>query len=65
MTKYIFGISTGETGEFGVGDIVESTPDKVEYTEECIILDEEPVFNLFEIKVDANGVPRISYIDRF
>lgn len=52
MTKPVFGPSTGETGQYGVGEIVKSTIDKVSYDGDfdCFMIDGEPVYEVYEIE---------------
>ena len=59
MSKF-FGVSMGETGQYGIGDIVmgeeididiptdPSDPDR-------ILLDGEPVYNVFQLKDENDG----------
>ena len=49
--KY-YGVSTGETGQYGIGDIVISDNEPTAQGEE-LFLDDEPVYNVFT--VDENG----------
>lgn len=52
--KVFYGVSTGDTGEYGVGDIF-SGSEVTEDEDGCILLDGEPVLNVFKI-VDGEVV---------
>jgi len=61
MSKTYYGISTGETGEYGVGDLVES--DRWDYEENGggYVVDGEPCFNVITIDEDSYG--QIRYVN--
>lgn len=54
--KFYYGCSTGETGQYGVGDVVRGT--QWTKTDDGYELDGEPVYNVWFIKDD-----HIEYVD--
>lgn len=54
----VFGISRGETGQFGIGDMVVGTEEKVVQHRDEIELDGEPVYYVFAIE---NGEVKVLY----
>lgn len=57
MDNKFYGPSTGETGQYGVGDIVEGTTITTD-PDGGYLLDGEPVYNIFIVK---NGT--VEYIE--
>jgi hypothetical protein len=53
VSMKLFGVSTGETGQYGVGDIISGTMNDVSFGPDEKFLCDEPVYHIFFIDEDG------------